>query len=172
MSWDEITREERKCPCRKGKYVIVLEADDWNRMRTRTEINCPACAKKNKEAMSMIQLHEEKAGKMRKVAETEAKKRFLPVFVDRFTDLSKKEVWRRLHKGSNYPALGTFYSHVRSYGSVEAYLEKHFLRKLEVYFPATFNDQHIAALLRQEMAETEKAKQARHDWAAYLPIDE
>lgn len=172
MSWDEIGSSERKCPCGKGKYVITLEADDWNRMRSKTEIKCPACRKKNKQALAIIESHEAKARAVRKSAGNEARERFLPVFVNHFAGLSKKEVWERLHKGSQYPALGTFYSHIRSYGSVEAYLEKHFLRELGVYFPATFKDQQIEARLRQEKAETQKAKQARQEWAAYLPVDE
>jgi hypothetical protein len=172
MSWDEIGRSERKCPCGKGKFVSISEADDWNRSRTRTQICCPTCQKKHEKALAIIHSHEVKGREARKSAEHEARKRFLPVFVDRFTDLSKKEVWERLHKGSKYPALGTFYSHIRSYGSVEAYLVKHFLRDLEVYFPDKFKDQQIEAGLRQEKAEAQKAKLARQEWAAYLPVDE
>jgi hypothetical protein len=66
----------------------------------------------------------------------------------------------------------TFGSDIRSCGSIEAYLERHFLRELVVYFPAKFKDQQIEAGLRQEKGETQKAKQARHGSAAYLPIDE
>jgi hypothetical protein len=172
MSWDEIGRSESKCPCGKGKFVSISEADDWNRSRTRTQICCPTCQKKHEKALAIIHSHEAKGREARKSAEHKARERFLPVFENHFAGLSKKEVWERLHKGSQYPALGTFYSHIRSYGSVAAYLERHFLRELEVYFPAKFKDHQIEAGLLQEKAEAQKAIQARHDWAAYLPIDE
>ena len=172
MSWDEITREDRKCPCKKGRYVIVLEADDWNRMRTRTEIRCPACAKKNKQAMSMIRLHEEKAHKLRKVAETEAKQRFLANFLSQFKGLSKKEIWEKLYAHSSYPALGTFYAHIRCDGSVESYLENYFVRKMDDFFPSKFSDRKIESLLEQTRTEKMRAEKVTRDWAVYLPRNE
>jgi hypothetical protein len=172
MSWDEIGKNETNCPCGKGKYVVTLEADDWNRMRTQTEIQCSACRKKNKQAICMIRSHQTHEHKLRKTAAREAKKRFFPVFKARFAGNSKREIWEQLFKAYNYPALGTFYSHIRSDGSVDAYLEKHFLRNLDDFFPAMFMDPVIESLLAQARTEKKKSEQTASDWADYLPSDE
>ena len=110
--------------------------------------------------------------KHRKSATREAKNRFLADFQARFVGISKKAIWEKLFKGANYPALATFYSHIQSNGSVEAYLEKHFLRKLEDYFPAMFADYIIESLLARAHSEMQKAEQAARDWSDYLPSDE
>jgi hypothetical protein len=56
-----------------------------------------------------------------------------------YASLSKKAIWKRYIGGSGYPALGTFYTHVRHSGSVSKYLESCFrnefeaiLKKLEI----------------------------------------
>ncbi len=33
--------ETTKCHCAKGTMTQILESDDWNRMRSHTEIHCP-----------------------------------------------------------------------------------------------------------------------------------
>jgi hypothetical protein len=135
-------------------------------------MNFQTGSKKNKQALGMIRSHQAHEHELRKKAEREAKKRFLPDFQARFAGNSKREIWERLFKASNYPALGTFYSHIRNDGSVEAYLEKHFLRKLDELFPVMFADPIIESLLMQASSEKQKAEQTERDWSDYLPHDE
>ena len=172
MSWDKIMENDTNCPCGKGKYIVTMEMDDWNRTKTKTKIQCPACRKKNKQALSMIRSHQTHAQELIKTASQEAKKRFLPDFQARFVGISKKEIRERLFRASNYPALGTFYSHVRSAGSLDAYLEKYFLRELDDFFPALFTDSTIESLLAQARTEKQHVEQINRDWAPYLPQDE
>jgi hypothetical protein len=172
MSWDEIKKDEVVCPCGKGKYLIALEMDDWNRMRTKTDIQCPACRKKNEKAINLIRAHEKAEAEFRKKAEVEAKKRFLPLFQAQFAGKAKKKIWEKLFSSSKYPALGTFYSHIRFAGSVEKYLEKYFLRELDTFFPFLFSDVLIERWLKQIHVEKQRAKKVAKDWAQYLPQDE
>lgn len=37
MSW-EISEHETTCYCGKGKIILTIETDDWNRMKTHERI--------------------------------------------------------------------------------------------------------------------------------------
>jgi hypothetical protein len=71
--------------------------------------------------------------------------------------LRKKAAWPRYTGGSGYPALGTFYKHVKDAGGVNAYMRRCFesdieeaLRKLPI------EDNEIEELLSQRSVEPRK----------------
>jgi hypothetical protein len=53
-----------------------------------------------------------------------AQKRYLESWVAPYARLNKKAAWELYTGGSGYPALGTFYKHVKDEGSVEQYLRR------------------------------------------------
>jgi len=66
----------------------------------------------------------------------DAKAQYLEILVQRWADLSKKEIWTKLHNGlRHFPSLGTFYTHTKE-------MEKRdFLRGL-------FREDYLLDLLR------------------------
>lgn len=46
MSWEEISRKEIKCPCKKGTIALITYMDDWNRYKESASIECPECKRK------------------------------------------------------------------------------------------------------------------------------
>lgn len=46
MSWEEISRKEVKCPCKKGTVALIAYMDDWNRTKDSINIECPECKRK------------------------------------------------------------------------------------------------------------------------------
>jgi hypothetical protein len=172
MGWDEMNRSGRPCPCGGGKYVSISEMDDWNRCRTSTKIVCPSCGRKNSEALGLIAAHEAKGQKLRGLAEREAKERFLAAFLAKFSGSSRKEIGEELFHGRHYPALGTFYAHVKASGSVEAYLGKYLVQELDAVFPKMFKDERIEELLRQPGSQKAMAERVRREYSAFLPADE
>lgn len=46
MSWEEMSKKEVKCPCKKGVATLTTYGDDWNRFKESASIECPDCKKK------------------------------------------------------------------------------------------------------------------------------
>ena len=46
MSWEEMSKKEVKCPCKKGVVTLTTYGDDWNRFKESASIECPDCKKK------------------------------------------------------------------------------------------------------------------------------
>lgn len=46
MSWEETSRKEVKCPCKKGKIALIAYMDDWNRTKESVNIVCLECKRK------------------------------------------------------------------------------------------------------------------------------
>lgn len=52
-----------------------------------------------------------------------AEARYLESWLKIFAGLTKRAAWERLTEGGkSYPALGTFYKHVRDFGGLQPYL--------------------------------------------------
>lgn len=74
--------------------------------------------------------------------------RYLERWLALFKNRSKKDAWLIYTGGSGYPALGTFYRHVRDEG-IEKYLRQHFGCDLEkVLHKLRVEDQEITVLLK------------------------
>jgi hypothetical protein len=55
-------------------------------------------------------------------AQNLAMERYLAKWLALFAGMTKKAVWERYTGGSGYPALSTFYQHVKHTGSVDEYM--------------------------------------------------
>jgi hypothetical protein len=118
--------ETKVCSCGKGTITYRMEMDDWNRVRDFKTINCPVCkAAADKQAESAF-LREQLKEKLLADARSIAEKRYLNRWLGMFRNKSKKEAWLLYTGGSGYPALGTFYKHVKEADGVEPYLRNHF----------------------------------------------
>jgi hypothetical protein len=152
MSWEEMSAEQRACPCGQGVFTIRRYMDDWNRVEDRWAMNCPRCTKEyTLDSFSYYHsgLHQvgyrwvvtvkfKQAQSLRKEAEQlkarafdAAKRRYLSRWLSRFEGQTKKDVWTRLTaNGEQYPSLGTFYKHLRDGGQTR-YLTDYFAAHLE-----------------------------------------
>lgn len=149
MSWEEFSVETRPCGCGNGTVTYRREMDDWNRVRDSTTINCPKCRADFENQERLRQQQEAKREVLWNKALTIARERYLPRWLEMFAGKSKKETWLLYTGGSGYPALGTFYKHVKPEG-VEAYLRGHFSHD----FPSALKrmgveDSDIESLLRE-----------------------
>lgn len=46
MSWEEMSKKEVKCPCKKGVVTLTTYGDDWNRTKDEAKIECFECRMK------------------------------------------------------------------------------------------------------------------------------
>jgi hypothetical protein len=76
--------------------------------------------------------------------------RYLAQWLAVFADMTKKAAWKRVTEGSGYPALGTFYQHVKHFGSLAKYMEDRLARDLEQSLRVLeVEDKEIDALLQE-----------------------
>lgn len=150
MSWEIMRSETGPCECGAGTITNVMEMDDWNRTRGSTEIHCPACEEKRSRELEANRAREKRRDELLRRAKQLAKDRYLERWLALFAELSKKAAWERYTGGSGYPALGTFYQHVKHSGSLSKYMEWCFpndlqksLRILDV------EDKEIEGLLKE-----------------------
>lgn len=154
MSWEIMRSETTECHCGKGTMTHTMEMDDWNRTRSSTEIHCPDCLKKAvqeaEERRRKQAANEALFNKARKLATDRYQQKWLNLY----SDLTKKAAWQRYTGGSGYPALGTFYKHVKHAGGVPEYMRWSFesdfedaLRKMDI------EDKDIIKLLSQRSDE-------------------
>lgn len=124
-----------------------MEMDDWNRTRSERTMNCAHCAKEyvlheyqaydsgipytaarwvRASAYNEFQKLNKEAESLKQRANDLAEERYLSKWLSIFDGKSKKTVWEILtESGKHYPALGTFYKHVRG-ESLGSYLKRQF----------------------------------------------
>lgn len=148
MSWEIMSTETRPCQCGAGTETFTFEMDDWNRTRSSTEIHCPQCREKKQREVEADAAREERRAELLEKAQNLATERYLAKWLALFAGMTKKAVWERYTGGSGYPALGTFYQHVKHSGSLDEYMKwclandlERSLRVLEI------TDKEINALL-------------------------
>jgi hypothetical protein len=121
--------------------------DDWNRTRQSLRMNCPGCAvdyvavdsqaydsglryttakwvlkSKYKESKKLSA----EAERLKRQADTLAEERYIERWLHLFSSKTKKSIWELLtDSGKHYPALGTFYKHIRDEG-LDRYLKRQF----------------------------------------------
>ena len=149
MSWEEMGTDIEPCWCGKGTIKYITEMDDWNRVRTSREINCPECMEKER-----IRNAEESARENRRIelyhqAKQVAESRYLEQWLGMYEGLNKKEAWELFTGGSGYPSLGTFYKHVKESGVI-SYMRWYFSNRFENSLKAMgINDSEIVDLLNE-----------------------
>lgn len=125
MSWEVMNEETKPCPCGKGTVTYIFEMDDWNRTRSSSKIKCPTCEARAVELSRLSIEREQKRERLLAKAIKTAEARYLARWLALFENKSKKEAWLTYTGGNGYPALGTFYKHVKDEG-VAQYLRRSF----------------------------------------------
>lgn len=151
MSYEEMSRNSYPCRCGKGTILSILSMDDWNRTTLVEDIQCPRCRKEHEQKQKELARVAQRNKQNQKKAVALAKERYLSRWLETFEGLNKREVWERLPiKTYGYPALGTFYKHVKYHGTVQAYLTWLFEAEIQYIIPAVFKDKEIELLLTPE----------------------
>ena len=123
MSWEIVSTENHPCECRAGTFTYTFEMDDWNRTRSSTEIHCPQCREKRRLEQETERARECRRERLLARAQHLMKERYLVRWLTLFEGVTKKAAWERYTGASGYPALGTFYQHVKHSGSLSKYME-------------------------------------------------
>lgn len=123
MSWKIMSSETHPCDCGAGTETVTFEMDDWNRTRSSTEVHCPKCREKGQRERDAEKARERRRDELLQRAQELATERYLVKWLALFAGMTKKEAWERYTGGSGYPALGTFYHHVKHSGTLTKYLE-------------------------------------------------
>lgn len=126
MSWEQMSAETKPCRCGKGTITYYMDMDDWNRTRHYKSIACAECKAVAEEKDRLEIEREKKRESLLARAVQIAKERYLARWLSMYAGKTKKAAWRLCTGGSGYPALGTFYKHVKFDGTVEQYLCRSF----------------------------------------------
>jgi hypothetical protein len=148
MSWEEMVPQTLPCPCGKGSMTRHLEMDDWNRTRQWTEIHCEPCRLERKHRESREAAREQEKSALHEKAKHLAQERYLVKWLARFQGVSKKQAWLMYTGGSGYPALGTFYKHVRDMG-----IEKYLVHEFSYHFEEALKQMAISDTEINELLE-------------------
>ncbi len=127
------------CACGAGTVETTFEMDDWNRSRPSQVIHCPTCEAAHSEVLRQRKQNEADRAALLGEAQRLAKERYLSRWLALFEGKSRKAAWQTFTGGAGYPALETFYKHVREKGGVAEYMTwcfhqevRHALRILQV----------------------------------------
>lgn len=123
MSWEVMQTTTGPCACGAGTETYTVEMDDWSRTRSATEIHCPVCREKREQEAEADRKREDRRDRLLLRAQQLATERYRARWLELFTDMTKKAAWQRYTGGTGYPALGTFYQHVKHAGGLRQYLE-------------------------------------------------
>jgi hypothetical protein len=129
MSWEEMVPQKLPCPCGKGTLTRHLEMDDWSRTRQWTEMHCEPCRLEREQREEREFARGQEKSELRERAKHLAQERYLEKWLERFHGISRKQAWLLYTGGSGYPALGTFYKHVKDMG-----LENYFRHVFSYHF--------------------------------------
>jgi hypothetical protein len=150
MSWEIIRTETHPCDCGAGTATFTFEMDDWNRTRSSTEIHCPPCREKEHQKQRENEERERRRDELLDRARQVAKERYLTQWLALFAGMTKKAAWEQYTGGSGYPALGTFYQHVKHSGSLSKYMEWCLTSDLEQALRVlAVEDKEIQSLLQE-----------------------
>jgi hypothetical protein len=150
MSWEVMGSQTTECHCGKGTMTHVMEMDDWNRTRSSTEIHCPDCSEKAAREAEERRQEEARNDALYSKAKRLATDRYLRKWLDLYSGLTAKAAWQRYTGGSGYPALGTFYKHVKHAGGVAEYMRRCFVTDIEdALRKMSIEDKEIDELLSQ-----------------------
>ena len=174
MSWEEMSCRPYPCPCGTGEYNIVTEMDDWNTVRANWVMICPNCKTnyvlwsyevidsgmsdtrhfwvKKEIAQQYNELTDDAERKI-ETARSLMQQRYMAQWQQHFLGKNKKAIWSVLtNQGLEYPALGTFYNHVKADG-LDAYLERYFFTNIErVLHILGAKDKEVGLLLADAQA--------------------
>lgn len=150
MSWAVMQTQTGPCACGVGTETYTLEMDDWNRTRSATEIHCPECKEKRERELEADRRREERRDELLRRAQELAAERYGVQWPNLFSGMTKKAAWQKYTDGVGYPALGTFYQHIKHAGSLSKHLGWCLTSDLERCLSVLgINDAEIAELLKE-----------------------
>ena len=123
MSWEAMRTETTPCECGEGTQTFTSEMDDWNRMRSSTVIHCPKCRDRKHQRLEENQAQEKRREDLLHTAKCLASDRYLARWLALFHGMTKKAAWELYTGKEGYPRLGTFYQHIKHFGSLEKCME-------------------------------------------------
>lgn len=123
MSWEVMQTTTGPCACGAGTQTYTLEMDDWNRTRSATEIQCPVCSENREHEIEADRKRDERRDWLLRRAQELATERYRTRWLELFTGMTRKTAWQRYTGGTGYPALGTFYQHIKHAGGLSQHLE-------------------------------------------------
>lgn len=126
MSWEQMRSDTRPCPCGKGTITYCMDMDDWNRFRHYQIIDCAKCQAEADKRQRLESERERRRESLLAKAVQIAERRYLVRWLAMYEGKNKKAAWLIYTGGAGYPALGTFYRHVKFDGGVEQYLRRSF----------------------------------------------
>jgi hypothetical protein len=150
MSWEVTQTKTGPCPCGGGTETYTLEMDDWNRTRSATVIHCPSCREKRERELTADRGREERRDWLLRRAQELATERYRIPWLNLFAGMTKKAAWQKYTDGVGYPALPTFYQHIKHAGGLSEHLEWCLTSDLERCLSVLgINDPEITALLKE-----------------------
>jgi len=124
--------------------------DDWNRTRSSKEIHCSKCKQKESKRLRAAAARERRREELLFKAKQIATNRYQKKWLVLFDLLSKKAAWKLYTGGVGYPALGTFYLHVKHHGGLNKYMKWCFENDLEHCLEIlNVKDKEVQALLKE-----------------------
>lgn len=152
MSWEVSFIEKAPCDCGAGHVETINESDDWGRFRSSLRFHCVRCEGEYRAAMQRREDDLQQRRDLLSNAIALATDRYLARWLSLFEGKTKKAAWLIYTGGEGYPALGTFYDHVRTDGLVP-YMSRRFVHDLpRVLEVLGVKDPDVEALLRQRDA--------------------
>jgi hypothetical protein len=150
MSWEVMRTEAGPCECGESTQTFTFEMDDWNRTRSSIEIHCPKCRDRERRQWEADQAREKRRAELLRTAQQLASDRYLAKWLALFEGVTKKAAWERYTGQAGYPALGTFYQHIKHSGSLNKYMDSCFTNDLERSLRVLgVQDEDIDALLEE-----------------------
>lgn len=148
MSWEDSPPTYYRCPCGLGTYSIIHRGDDWGRFDERWEMQCSTCAAEYgiyvtssnrkgmwvthhawvpRKALAEVEQEKKRNEACKRAVADYMQSRTRHSWLTHFGGRKKAEIWSEITQdGAEYPALQTFYKHVRD-SSLEQVL-CHYLR--------------------------------------------
>lgn len=150
MGFEVIRSETKPCWCKKSTITYITEMNDWNQTRHDRIIDCKTCAEKARKEAETKATEKKRNEALYQKAKKFAESRYLKQWLIIYSGVSTKEAWSRYTQGKGYPALGTFYKHVKDMGGVEKYMSWCFSNNFEsALTKMKVDDEEIESILSQ-----------------------
>lgn len=114
MSYEFMRKYEKTCPCGKGKILVTVEMDDWNRTREDETILCEECRMRER-----IKAEEDaKYFKLSNDVIAYFKEKYLVELLKYFDQIkTKKGIWQLMWElGMEAGSLQSFYKYFKMFG--------------------------------------------------------
>lgn len=150
MSYEVMSDKTIPCDCGGGTFQDIFEQNDWGQWRESRVIRCPVCQAAEDKRQADARERRRQRTELMDQARLLARERHLETWLSRFRGGTRKAAWEFYRGGRGYPALGTFYAHVRDGGGLDRYMEWCFFQDVaRALRLMSVTDMEIADILRQ-----------------------